>query len=239
MKRILVPALAGALAAGLFFMVIRLTGPACRILGGCQPTEIEQQVDSTLATVPAWQDSVRAKDSVIAIRGRERDRERRLRLAERARADSAEAKARAMQAVADSLAQIPEGTASDSVAHLLPALAAQKKAAVQFELLADSLKAHRSADSARIMMANETISQLIQWRGEDQRRINTLTVQLGNLRETTKHAGDWNLPLGIHLPGWTKCVALGALGAGAGALVDHARGAAIGGGSAAVGCLAG
>lgn len=234
MSRYLWPALVAALAAGLFFFVLRLTG--------CEkkPTDVEQRVDSTLAEAPAWRDSARAKDSVIAVRERERNRERVARLAERARADSAEAIARSLQIVADTLALIPEGTASDSVAHLLPALAAQKRAAAAFELLADSLLAHRSADSARLVMADSTLALMKSWRVEDQQRIDKLTTDLSDLREEGKNKGNWRLPvIGLSLPGWTKCVVLVAVTTGAGALTDGRTGAVLGGGAATAGCLVG
>lgn len=170
-------------------------------------TLVELRVDTTLATVPAWQDSARAKDSIIAVRDRRHRKEVAARLAESARADTAEAKADSLQAWADTLALIPEGTASDSVLHLGSALVAQKRAAVQFRLSIDSLNAYRVRDSLRILEANGTIADMKQWRTQDSTRIDRLTVDLDDLRTETKHKGEWNLPFGIHLPGWTKDVA--------------------------------
>lgn len=176
---------------------------AVGVIRGCdtKPTKVEQAADSVLATAPAWQDTVRARDSVIRAKDKARERERLARLAERKRADQAEAKADSLQALADNLALIPEGTASDSVVHLGLALTAQKKAAVQFALTVDSLKVGRTRDSTRLEEADATIGQMKSWRTEDLARIDTLTVALGNLRDEGKHRGQWKV-LGAWLPPW-------------------------------------
>lgn len=204
---------AAAIVAGLIaFGVIR----------GCdtEPTKVEERADSVLATVPDWQDSARIKDSLLQVSEKARARERLARISEGKRADSAEAKAISLQAMADTLALIPVGTASDSVGHLTLALAAQKKAAAQFALTVDTLKAHRARDSVRLATADATIIQLQEWREQDRVRKDLVTKALGDLREEAKRRASAKF-LGI-FPRWTDEALLAAGAAYAGYQIGRA-----------------
>jgi hypothetical protein len=182
-------------------LVVAFVATVVFLFRGCaaEPTATERRVDSTLATVPAWKDSLRIRDSALVESAVERHRLRELSVKqgrqirrERARADS-------LQAVADSASEgIPVGSASDSVTNLLGALDRQKQAAVQFRLVADSLESRHVTDSLNLYMANQTLHQHAMWRVQDQRRIDRLTKDLGDLREQTKR-GKF---LGF-LPSWT------------------------------------
>jgi hypothetical protein len=210
---------------------------------GCRkgPSNIERQVDSVLASAPAWADTVRARDSVLAAREREA---RRLRRELAQMKDSAAAKLRradSLMAQADTLADLPAGISPhDSIVALQLALSAQKQATARLrvEVIPAMQEAMVKAEAA-LVQADATIRIQQHDLGEAYDRIDALTVNLSNLREETKHKGDWNLPLGIHLPGWTKCVVTGVGGAAVGALVDEVRGAALGGGTGLAGCLVG
>lgn len=173
---------------------------------GCHsgPTTVERHVDSTLATVPAWRDTVAARDSVLAIRDQERAKLRRQSATQRARADKSEAVADSLQHVADSLSGLPDST----VDQVRFALEGQKRVSAQLRGTIGELKAQRTTDSLRLHLADSTLSLVVTWRAEDQARIDELTKDLGDLRADTKHRGDWNLPLGIHLPRWAHDAAL-------------------------------
>jgi hypothetical protein len=93
------------------------------------------------------------------------------------------------------------------------ALAAQKKAAVGLRLVVDSLKAGAKQDSLDLARADETIALQKQNLADAYNRVDIVTNTLEALRKETRHKGDWNLPLGIHLPRWTRgAVLIGAAG---------------------------
>lgn len=162
-------------------------------------TAVERRVDSTLATEPAWRDTVRARDSVIAANKREAARLKKLSADQRTRADQAEAKADSLQQWADDLAEVPTniGQAEQNI-RLRTALAAQKQASAQLRVTIGDLKAQRSTDSLRLEQADRTIAEQNLWRSQDQVKIAKLYEDLNALRAEGKRRGKF---LGF-LPPW-------------------------------------
>lgn len=189
----------GAVAAGAIAVLI--TGAVVLgKLGPCSgPTKVERRADSTLQTVPAWQDTVRARDSALTVRDRLAARLRRQSIAERLRADSAEHRADSLQQWADDLAEVPTNLpVGEQNTQLRVALAAQKQAAAQFRVTVGALKVQRSTDSLRIQEADSTLTQMRAWRDEDLARIDRLTTDLSDLRAEGKRKAKF---LGF-LPPW-------------------------------------
>jgi hypothetical protein len=224
---------------GWALLAVLVTAGAVLVLRGCRagPTKVERRVDSTLATIPAWvTDTLRVRDSIQAIADGERatlrqrsQRQARIIALAKRRADS-------LQALVDST--MDPGSASDSVAQLLPIVEGQQRAAVQFRLTIGALEYQHTLDTLQLRQADSTISLEREWRAQDMARIDRLTKDLSDLRNQTKHAGTWNV-LGLHIP---KCVLPTMAGTAGGGLVDRGsplRGALIGAGAGLVGCLAG
>jgi hypothetical protein len=191
-------------------------GGGAILLGrGCarEPTAVEQRVDVTLATEPAWRDSVRQRDSVIAAQmaqstllRRDRNRWRDTARARLNRADEAQARADSATLWATNLSLIPPGiTPSDSIARLTVALGAQRRATVEQQRVTAQLRLETipalqtviERDSAILALADKTIADQRLSIVQRDMRIHRLTKDLRGLR------GERKGKLLGFLPRWT------------------------------------
>ena len=183
-------------------VVVLVSGVFIASRSGCfdgKPTKVETRVDSTLGSVPAWEDTVKQQRATIASERAARQKDRLARIEESRRANKEKARADSLQQWADDLAEVPTNLpAGEQNQRLRVALAAQRRAAGALSALADSLMALRAKDSVRLHDADSTLADREAWLAQRDQRIDRLTKDLGDLRTEGKKRGKF---LGF-LPPW-------------------------------------
>lgn len=197
MKRYALPALLVGLCALAVYALLR---------SSCQPapTVVEQHVDSTLAEAPAWADTVKARNAALAEMAKANATLRRDRQRIRDSVRVEQVKADSLQDIANRASDIPTGLpVVEENYRLRAALTTQQQASAQLRIVNAGLNAVIAKDSSVIRLQDATIARQAHALMDADDRVNKLTMDLGALREQTRHKGQWNV-LGVHLPGWTK-----------------------------------
>jgi hypothetical protein len=239
-----------ALIAGVLLFLIA----GVLLFRGCEekPSKVDRDAQTQVDSAPQWKkeaaDSQQVLDSLALVISKVRADSAKVAgqiRTLRQRKDSLAKVTAKLQANLDSLPQLGRrATASDSSAHWLTVASGQGHV---IRTMAEEITACRQGDTVyegrvndleRALSTCEHRSAILEsQRNQAQLRLDRSVGLLRKQLEEKEHADDWNLPLGIHLPGWTKCVAIGGAGGTVGALVDQQRGAVLGAGSALVGCL--